>query len=320
MNTFETRAKAKTQNEAASSPAEALSARGARRAGTAGAPDGPTQVGPMPPPPTTAPADIADPALREKHRDGSMEYKRYAGDLFINGVAAGDVIQGQIADCYLVSALASAAATHPDLITSGIKDSGSGAYEVRFFERQWDGKYKDVWVKVDADLPTSKGGSKPAYATSSERNDKGVELWPAIYEKAYAAWKKGYDKMGEGGSSQAALEALVGAKVGVTTLASTPEDEIWKKLQAASKDGKIIKAASAGTHGKDQDAIYKGTNLYAWHAYSILGCREANGQRHVTLRNPWGSTEPGQDGKDDGVFELTLKDFVKFYNNMNLEL
>lgn len=267
-----------------------------------------------------APVLVEDPALREKHRDGSMEYKRYEGDLFVNGVSAEDVEQGSIADCYLVAALSATAKAHPDLITNGVKPAGKGAFEVRFFERDYSGKYKEVWIKVDADLATAKGGSRPAYARSTEKNERGMELWPAIYEKAYAVWKKGYDKMGEGGSSQAALEALVGNRVQATTLSYTPEDQIWKKLQAATKDGKMVKAGSAGTHGKDQEEIYKDTNLYAWHAYTIMGIEEKDGARFVILRNPWGRTEPGSDGKDDGIFKLTIADFVKYYSNMNLEL
>ena len=267
------------------------------------------------------PRQIDDPSLRQKHQDDkSLEYKRYAGDLFVNGVSAEDVEQGQIADCYFVAALSATAKAHPELITSGIKAAGAGAFSVRFFERGADGKYKEVWVEVDADLATAKGGSRPAYARSTESNDKGMELWPAIYEKAYAQWKKGYDKMGEGGSSQAALEALTGNRVQSTTLSFTPEDQVWKKLQAASKDGRLTKAASAGTHGKDQDDLYKGTNLYAWHAYTIMGIEEKDGGRFVILRNPWGRVEPGTDGKDDGIFRLTVKDFMKYYNNMNIEI
>jgi hypothetical protein len=263
---------------------------------------------------------MEDPTLREKHRDGSMEYKRYDGDLFVNGISPEDVVQGQIADCYLVAALSATAKAHPDLIANGIKPAGRGGFEVRFFERGYSGKYTEVWVKVDADLATAKGGSSPAYARSGEKNERGMELWPAIYEKAYAVWKKGYDKMGEGGSSQAALEALCGNRVQSTTLSYTPEDQIWKKLQAASKDGAMMKAASAGTHGKDQEDIYKDTNLYAWHAYTLMGIEEKEGQRFVILRNPWGRVEPGKDGKDDGIFKLTLKDFVKYYSNMNIEM
>ena len=267
-----------------------------------------------------APVVLEDPALREKHRDGSMEYKRYEGDPFVNGVSAEDVEQGSIADCYLVAALAATAKAHPELIAEGVKAAGKGAFEVRFFERNAAGSYNEVWVKVDADLATTKGGARPAYARSTEKNERGMELWPSLYEKAYAVWKKGYDKMGEGGSSQAALEALTGKRAQSTTLSTTPEDQIWKKLQTATKDGAMIKAGSAGTHGKDQEDLYKGQNLFAWHAYTIMGIEEKDGGRFVILRNPWARTEPGNDGKDDGIFKMTITDFAKYYSNMNLEL
>jgi hypothetical protein len=262
------------------------------------------------------PVELDDPALRASHQDGSMVYQRYAGDLFLNGVSAADVEQGSIADCYLVAALAAAAHAHPKVIEQGIKASGNGGFKVRFFERTYSGNYKEIWVDVDADLPTQKGGSRPAYARSTEKNERGMELWPAIYEKAYAAWKKGYDKMGEGGSSQAALEALVGARVSSVSLGWTPADQVWKKLEAMVANGK---AGTAGTHGKDRDDLYKDIKLYAWHAYTVMGIEQTEGERFVILRNPWARTEPGNDGKDDGVFRLTLTEFMKYYDNMSLE-
>ncbi len=266
------------------------------------------------------PVELEDPALREKHRDGSVEYQRYTGDLFVNGVSPEDVIQGSIADCYLIAALCAVASSNPDLITSGVKPAGVGAWEVRFFERQANRTFKEVWIKVDADLPTLKGRTAPAYARSGDKNDKGLELWPAVFEKAYAVWKQGYDKMGEGGSSKGALEALTGKSVDTMTTEWTPADTIWAKLEKASKDGKLGKAASAGTHGKDRQDLYEGKRLYAWHAYTVMGIESAGGERFVILRNPWGQSEPGADGKDDGIFKLTLEEFMKYYQNLNLEL
>jgi hypothetical protein len=263
------------------------------------------------------PVDLADPKLREKHQDGSLEYKRYAGDLFVNGVSPEDVQQGSIADCYLMAAMAATASAHPELITAAFKPAGEGAWSVRFFESTGKhGEYKENWVKVDADLATAKGKDSPAYGRSADKNARGRELWPSIMEKAYAQWKRGYDKMGEGGSSVAAMEALTGRPATSVGLSYTPEDRVWKKLVTAFKNGKAI---TAGTHGKDRQELYEGKRLYAWHAYTVLKVREDGKERFVTLRNPWGSSEPGEDGKDDGIFELSLADFMKYYSSANLE-
>ena len=49
------------------------------------------------------------------------------------------------------------------------------------------------------------------------------------------------------------------------------------------------------------------------HAYTLLGTEEKNGQQLVKLRNPWGSGEPGRDGKDDGTFTMPVEQFMKAY-------
>lgn len=267
------------------------------------------------------PVDLEDPALRETHRDGSVEYKRFEGDLFIDGVSPEDVQQGKIADCYLMAAMASVAKAHPDVIKNGIRRCGDGVYEVRLFEKQgWGDRanFKEVWVKVDTELPAMTGADKPAYGRGMATNERGRELWPSLLEKAYAEWHQGYDKVGEGGSSLDAIESFCGKSCTSVGLGYTPADKVWEKLKAAFVPGQI-KAVTAGTHGKEQEELYKGTNLYAWHAYSVLGIREEGGKRLVTIRNPWGNTEPGHDGKDDGIFELSLEDFMKYYDDMNLE-
>ena len=41
----------------------------------------------------------------------------------------------------------------------------------------------------------------------------------------------------------------------------------------------------------------------------MLGVRERNGVIEVQVYNPWGSTEAGNDGNDDGAFWMSLDDF-----------
>lgn len=267
--------------------------------------------------------DLADPRLRDKHQDKpGWEYAKAGEDdrnkLFYYGVKATDVYQGAVADCYFVAALSAVASKNPNLIREGIVDNGDGTYKVRFFQKKdyWSREYSSVWITVDGDLPAMNGTLK--YARGQSTRTGGRELWPGIYEKAYAEWKGGYNEMGEGGSSAAALEALTGSQTTYKSTEYTPADHMWDKIRKATASGEAV---SAGTHGKDRDDIYQGTRLYAWHAYTVLGAREKgrgkDRKRYVKLRNPWGRVEPGQDGKDDGVFELTLEDFMKFYSGVN---
>lgn len=267
--------------------------------------------------------DLQDPRLRDKHQDKpGWEYVKAGEDernrLFYYGVKASDVYQGSVADCYFVAALSAVASKSPDLIKDGIVDNGDGTYKVRFFQKKdyWSRDYESVWVTVDGDLPGMNGDLK--YAKGQKTRTGGRELWPGIYEKAFAEWKGGYNEVGEGGSSSAALEALTGAPTSYKTTERTPADDMWDKIKKATDNGNAV---SAGTYGKDRDDLYAGTRLYAWHAYTVLGAHEKgrgkDRKRYVKIRNPWGRVEPGSDGKDDGIFELTLPDFMKFYSSVN---
>ena len=299
--------------------------------------------------------DLADPALRDKHTDpdhkdskGKSDYQAgwgytKAGEnpknkLFYYGVKVTDVYQGKIADCYFVAALAATAGKHPSLIKEGIVDNGDGTYKVRFFQKEnyYATDYKETWVTVDGDLPSLNKSEEPGYAKGQKTRTGGRELWPSIYEKGYAQLKGGYNKMGEGGSSTGALESLIGARAERTSTAHTPEDVMWKKLQSASAAGQ---AMTAGTHGKDQAELYappgkEHSGLYPWHAYTVMGVSEVPSsnpdkppKRWVKIRNPWGRVEYAEQratsykrggDKDEGIFEMELADFMKFYSSVNI--
>ena len=53
------------------------------------------------------------------------------------------------------------------------------------------------------------------------------------------------------------------------------------------------------------------------HAYTVLDC-DSQSQR-IRLRNPHGQGEPGQDGANDGIFELSARDYVANFNSVTLE-
>ena len=78
---------------------------------------------------------------------------------------------------------------------------------------------------------------------------------------------------------------------------------------------------AAGTWGASEASRYRGTGVYANHAYSILGVEEQGGRRLVTLRNPWGagSALQGRIGPIDvGVFQMKVEDFCRLYQVLNV--
>jgi hypothetical protein len=111
------------------------------------------------------------------------------------------------------------------------------------------------------------------------------------------------------------FEAITGKPPTWTSTSYSSADRLFQQLTTAVAAHKPV---TAGTHGKDSGVDYTGTGVYAWHAYTLLGTSEEAGVKYVQLRNPWGRTEHGSDGKDDGIFKMKLDDFMKLYNSINI--
>ncbi len=254
--------------------------------------------------------NLEDPALLDKHTTDTTWKPVEGGQLYVDGIDYEDVIQGSIANCYMAAAFSSVALQDPDAIKNAIRENADGTFTVSFYESSYYGTPKKVEVTVDGDLPQSSMGSL-RYAKGKDRS----ELWPGILEKAFAQWKGGYEAIGNGGNAGTVFEALTGKRASYTSTTYQTADQIFSRIQTATASGK---PGTAGTHGKDSGVDYNGTGVYAWHAYTIVGAVEENGEKFIQLRNPWGSHEHGSDGKDDGIFKMELSTFMKLYNSINL--
>lgn len=262
---------------------------------------------------------IKDPALHkdELNPDGTPKFstKRFTGPLFKNGPTPQDVQQGQIGDCYFPSAMAALAQNNSEAIQNMIRENGDGTYTVTFKDRDWASwRYKDVPIKIDGDLYVRSWGG-PLYGATlgSDKGEKTMELWFPLIEKAYAAWKGSYNAIGNGGLSSDVFEAVLGKEGRDMGIKYTSPDRMWATIKRAI-DAK--QPVSAGTYGDDQDALYTNTGVHSDHSYSVLGYLEKDGERYVTLRNPWGEVEPAGNGPDDGIFNLKLSDFQKLYQTL----
>lgn len=252
--------------------------------------------------------DLADPKVLDKHAT-SVEWAPVAGGkLYVDDVSYDDVVQGAIGDCYLAGALAAVARANPKAIKDAITDNGDGTYSVRFYQKNFFGKMTPVSIKVDGDVASTYGSAKYAHARD------GKELWVGLLEKAYAQWKGGYEAIGNGGVSGDVMAAIVGKAPGYTLLTKGTQDATFNSIKRWTESGRPV---SAGTYGKDAGVDYSSSGVYAWHVYTVLGASEENGVKYVQLRNPWGSTEPGSDGKNDGIFKMKLDDFTKWYRGVH---
>lgn len=268
--------------------------------------------------------NLPDPAVwAKKHlnAEGKPKVKtvEFSGPLFINEPSIEDVKQGSLANCYFASAVASIAHSDPEALKDMIQKNDDGTYTVTFKKRNAYGQVRDQKVRVDGDLYVSYG-EKPLYGSSNgpERGAENIEMWFPILEKAYAALhENSYDEIGNGGSPSKVFSSILGRNTSYRRLKESNSQYIFEDIQRSLAKGRPVTATTYGKDSAEADR-YPGTRLYPWHTYSVMGVEEKNGKQFVQLRNPWGSTEPGYDGKDDGIFLLELDKFTHFFKGVDL--
>ena len=259
--------------------------------------------------------DLADPKPATDDR-GKVKNTRQPGQVLKGGISPLDVQQGALGDCYFCAGLASVAQAKPDVLKNGITDRGDGTYDVRLYDDQGQPKT----VTVDDEL-YRKGNGGPRYARGTDPR----ELWPALYEKAYAQLHGGYQDIW-GGRAGLAMQTLTGKPSDRVANAGLTPDALWTRVNDAVAQQRPIAAATFGNEKK-----YQNNGLVGGHAYSILGTQEVDKNRYVVLRNPWAATEYSdgyqtdvdfdRDGKtdgNDGVFRMRLEDFQRQFENTDV--
>ncbi len=253
---------------------------------------------------------VADPEVLNEHKT-TLTYSAVDGSLFVGGVSGDDVMQGMIGDCYFAAAMSEVAWMHPEVIERAFKQNDDGTLSVTFYERAgWGQPPRPVEVKIDGDLPLRYGGLIYAHARENK------ELWVPLLEKAFAQWKGNFEAIGNGGNSGAAMAALSGGSSDYISVSPSADTRrLFDQVKAATDAKKMV---VAGTYGEHSNVNYGGTGVYADHAYAVIGTAEKDGVRYIQLRNPWGEVEPGNDGKDDGIFLMPVDAFAKLYSHIDV--
>jgi hypothetical protein len=215
------------------------------------------------------------------------------GDFFEEAAELSDPIQGAVGNCYFISALSSVAWARPYVIAQRTRATGVEQQQfVDMIEFYKEGKAEKV--EVTELLPLISPGNIFIFARSSEPG----EIWPAVYEKAFAKWKTK-----DPGDNPDILKTARGDPVGALALLTgmTPyyyvnsdlsEDKIWQIVSQNCFRRKTFNPMVTWTWDSSPPGCnYSNAHIVASHAYSILGCQYANTQRYIVLRNPWGTKE-----------------------------
>ena len=269
---------------------------------------------------------------------------RDPGDFFKEAAEFSDPIQGVVGDCYFVAALASLAWARPYDIVHRTRATGVEQERfvnmIRFFST---GRRPTKEVEVTERLPLRAGSHRFIYCRSREAG----EIWPALYEKAYAVWRSGADTDRPnipnlaGGDPVAAAAHLTGlGRYYYGTRGRSPDD-LWGLVRSNSRSYKTFNPMVAWTYSsgdKSPDGIrYSDANLVANHAYSVLGWAYWNGKKYIVLRNPWGHKEASIDAlsgywwaydmswwrpivltHEDGVFALEAGTFKQYFQGLGV--
>ena len=224
------------------------------------------------------------------------------GKLYVDDATDADVQQGGIGDCYVLSVLASMSRNHRDLLKSAVTSLGDGTYNVRFFQPDAQGAMQPVNVRVDGQLPFRNGAV--GYASSPTQ----TELWVAVVEKAYAKWKGGYEAIGHGGSPGQVMTDLTGRPHSFEWTAREGDgpESAYERFKASLAEGKMVNVATP-----DREDLPAG--LVKNHAYAVVGVEEFEGVKSLLVRNPWGNTEPGNDGRNDGFFRVSANEAASYF-------
>ena len=216
------------------------------------------------------------------------------GDFFEEGTEMTDPVQGALGDCYFIAALASVAWARPYVIAQRTRATGTTQQQFVDLIEFYEGT-KATKVEVRELLPLVSPSNTFIYARSSEAG----EIWPAVYEKAYAKWRThdtgdtpNYAPLA-GGDPVGAMAQLTGLTPRYQGNSALSAHDIWQKVRAHCISYKTFDPMVAWTYGTapSPEINYNTAHLAANHAYSILGWQYANNQEYIVLRNPWGTYE-----------------------------
>jgi len=214
--------------------------------------------------------NLADPVADPN--DGFAWYASFSSNpLFaLGGPVQDDIDQNALGDCYYLATLASIARTNADRIRQSVVELGDGSFAVRFYKNN-----QPVYIRVDGDLPVNNMNGLIYGGLGTQSS-----IWGAIMEKAFAYFRNNNSNYAsiEGGWSDEAYRVLGQSSSAVSTFfmqADAIMDHILNELLA----GKSVTVSTPGN----------GNFLVGNHVYSVDTIYwDANGVRHIKLRNPWG--------------------------------
>uniref|UniRef100_A0AAR2IP90 Calpain 5a n=1 Tax=Pygocentrus nattereri TaxID=42514 RepID=A0AAR2IP90_PYGNA len=277
--------------------------------------------------------------------------------LFVHGISAHDLHQGQLGNCWFVAACSSLASREalwqkviPDWKDQEWDTKRPESYAGIFHFRFWRfGEWVDV--VIDDRLPTANG--KLVYCHSNDSN----EFWSALVEKAYAKMYGCYEALDGGNTADALVDFTGGVSEPIDLLEGhfgqeeEARNQLFERVLKVHNRGGLISCSIRATSQADMEARLD-CGLVKGHAYAVTDVRrvrlghgllaffKSEKLTMIRMRNPWGEREwngPWSDSseewqrvsksereklgvtvEDDGEFWMTFEDFSKHFTDLIL--
>lgn len=255
---------------------------------------------------------------------------------FVNDLCVCDLVQGDIGNCYFVSAIHSLILyynTNRKLLYKFLKQIKPWQ---QFDDSTYTGKFSvSLWnsfglqeVQVDDYIPVNIYTNKPCY-TSNRHN----EYWVSILEKAVAKFtNSSYKEYDLGGSTANIFRLFV--PTGIRSLLLSPSVEELTKYLAARENlttaALFKETAAAKRSGAWRETIDSDSNIALEHAY----CIHVLDKETVLVINPWNQVEWAEsvesvnersvsqnvcrmcnvEHREDGRWVMRVEDLVKIFD------
>lgn len=249
-------------------------------------------------------------------------------------VDAGDILQGGLGDCWLLSAFA-ALAEYPDALMSLFQNkttSETGQYDITLYNFLTG---QQQTVRIDDRLPVIEGGMGTVQSAYVQPTAAG-EIWTCLLEKAFATmFDNSYETI-SGGVSTTAFAALCGVGGDQLAYISRVQDDTWVLYKCVLDSWRPYNDTNFppgqwpdGTPGNQpksdmelhallcqwddmnyimcantqagSDTEFSAQGIVQGHAYTLIGARQnigSCGANLVQVRNPWGKKEWTGDWSD----------------------
>jgi hypothetical protein len=209
-------------------------------------------------------------------------YLTEAGDTA--AINMNDIHQGQMGDCFLVSPLGELAKTHPDAVRNMIRQNADGTETVTLYAPKvgtvpmpGTSALKPITVTVNNVFPTYSVNSGATQDVVGSQK----EIWAQVIEKAIATVRGGYGAIAYGGNPATVMEELTGHQADCYYPASLSAD----MLKSFASAGDLITFDTPNRSNL-------GYNLVGSHAYMFNGVVATASGPAVSLKNPWGFSDP----------------------------